>query len=375
MHPKTLAIHAAYHPDPITGSLVPPIVNSTIFEHPAEPDQTRDFNYTRAGNPNRAQLETVLAVLEQGNGCAAFSSGVAATSAVFQALRPGDHIIAPLDVYHGTRHLIKNVYGNWGLEFDFADFSDPDAVASLIKPNTKLLWVETPSNPLLLVTSIAAITKIAKANNLLVCVDNTWMTPVLQKPLELGADLVVHSTTKYLGGHSDLLGGAVIWKEDCEMAERVRDIQKSAGAVPSPFDCWMLVRSVKTLPLRMTAHCENARILANHLNEHPNVDVVHYPGLAENAGHDIMTEEAADFGAMISFQVKGDGAQAKKVTHASTIIKASTSLGGVESTWEHRKTSEGPDSTTPDNLIRLSVGLEYSGDLIADLDTALSAME
>jgi len=371
MYIETLAIHAGRHADPTTGAIAPPLYLSTTFEQ--QPD--RGYEYTRTGNPNRRMLEECLEALEGGEVAIAFSSGSAATASVFQALHPGDHVIAPNDAYTGTTAILRSLLQPWGLEVSFVDMTDLDAVQAALQPNTRLIWIETPSNPMLKVVDIVAVGAIAhQAGALCVC-DNTWATPLLQRPFELGADLVVHSTTKYLGGHSDVLGGAVIAKTDSEITQRIRQIQEAAGAVPSPFDCWLLMRGIQTLPYRMRGHCENARTLANWLNQQPQVSVVHYPGLEENGGYAIACKQMADFGGMLSIQMRGGREAALQLLDHLQIFQRATSLGGVESLIEHRATTEGPDTKTPDDLLRISVGLEHPNDLIADLEQALQKLQ
>jgi len=360
---ETLAIHAGRQVDLTTGAIAPPLYLSTTFEQ----DPDRGYEYTRTGNPNRAMLENCLAALEGGEVAIAFSSGSAATTSVLQALTPGDHVIAPNDAYTGTTAILQSLLQPWGLQVSFVDMTDLEAVQAAVQPNTRLLWIETPSNPMLKVTDIAAVAAIAHHTNALCVCDNTWATPLLQRPFELGADLIVHSTTKYLGGHSDLLGGAVIAKTDSEVAQRIRQIQAIGGAVPSPFDCWLLLRGIQSLPYRMRGHCDNASKLATWFSQQPQVSTVHYPGLAEHSGHAIAQKQMKDFGGMLSVQVgAGKEAAIALLSHLKIFCRA-TSLGGVESLIEHRATTEGPGTTTPDDLLRLSVGLEHIDDLIADL--------
>ena len=372
MHIETLAIHAGHEPDPATGAVTPPIHLSTTFERATDGTYPHGYVYTRSGNPNRDGLERCLSALENGAACATFASGSAATMAVFQALSPGDHVIAPGDVYYGTVYLLRDIFGPWGLEASVVDVTDPAEVERALKPNTKLVWVETPSNPLLKVTDIAAVAELAHGSGALCLCDNTWATPVLQRPLDLGADLVLHATTKYLGGHSDVAGGAVIAREESPFFARVRAIQK-AGAVPSPFDCWLTMRGVRTLPLRMRAHSENAAAVAAFLAGRPNVEAVHYPGLATHPGHAHAARQMSAFGGMLSFQVRGGREEAMAVAARVRLFTRATSLGGTESTIEHRASIESPATTTPQNLLRLSVGIEHPEDLIADLAQALTS--
>ena len=312
-----------------------------------------------------------MARLEGGAAAAAFSSGSAATAAVFQSLSTADHVVAPSDCYHGTSRLLREVFQPWGLEVTFADLTDIDQVKQALKPNTRLLWVETPSNPLLKITDIAGIASVAHEIGALCVCDNTWATPVLQRPFDSHADLVVHSTTKYLGGHSDVMGGVVVARTEDDFIRKVRNVQATYGAVPSPFDCWLVVRGIRTLPVRMRAHSENALEVAQFLSGHPLVQAVHYPGLAENCGGEAARRQMSAFGGMLSFQVKGGREQAMAVAAKVKLFTRATSLGGTESLIEHRASVEGPETATPDNLLRVSVGLENAGDLIEDLDQAL----
>lgn len=372
MNFETRAIHSGIDIENPNKDVVPPIHRSTVFEHREEGHQEGDLTYTRNANPNRLRLEHLLANLEEGSAAAAFSSGVAAATAVFQAFRPGDHVLMPADVYAGNRKLINDVMIPWGLEVDFINMTDLETIENAFQKNTKLVWIETPSNPMLNITDIEAVSRLAHENDAITCVDNTWPSPFNQQPLTLEADLVLHSTTKYLGGHSDILGGAVIAPASDGIFEKVRNLQITMGAVPSPEDCWLLSRSIRTLPYRMRGHNENARLLAEFLNNHPKIEEVFYPGLDTHEGHEIAKKQMNGFGGMISFLVEGGKEEAIEVTAGSQLISRATSLGGVESTWEHRRSSEGPDSSTPQNLIRISVGLEHPDDLLEDLEKALS---
>ena len=371
MHIETKAIHAGMDVHNDSKAIVPAIHTSTVFEHSKKGHREGDLNYTRHSNPNRLQLEALLAGLEGGQACAAFSSGVAAATGVFQSLSPGDHILMPSDVYAGNRSLLEKIMQPWGLEVDYIDMTEPPKVGGAIKENTRLIWIETPSNPMMNITDIEAVCKLAKEKNILTCVDNTWPTPINQLPLELGADLVLHSTTKYFGGHSDILGGAVIAKSANGIFERIREVQQLGGGVPSPRDCWMLCRSTRTLPYRMRGHNEHAMHLAKFLQNHPKVEKVFYPGLATHAGHEVAKKQMSGFGGMISLLVSGGADEALSIVAGSRLIKRATSLGGVETTWEHRRSSEGEGSQTPENLIRISVGLEHPDDLMEDLERAM----
>jgi cystathionine gamma-synthase len=359
MHFETKAIHAGLDIADESKAIIPPMHPSTVFEHSKKGFQMGDLNYARYSNPNRLQLEALIAALEGGADCAAFSSGVAAAAGVFQALQPRDHVLLPYDVYAGNRSLIKKVMRPWNLEADFIDMADIQNIRAALKNNTRLIWIETPSNPLMNITDIKAVCDLARENEVLSCVDNTWPTPVNQLPLQLGADLVLHSTTKYFGGHSDILGGVVVAPGESKIFPRIREIQQIAGAVPSPRDCWLLARSTRTLSYRMHGHNEHAARLAEFLRNHKRVDEVFYPGLSTHPGNETAKKQMTGFGGMISFLIDGNAADALKVVAGSTLIKRASSLGGVESTWEHRRSSEGDDSVSPENLIRISVGLEH----------------
>ena len=371
MRLETLAVHAGHPIDPATGAVAPPIYLSTTVERQADGSYPQGYNYIRDNNPNREALEQCLCELEGGVAAAAFSSGSAATMSVFQALLPGDHVIAPLDAYSGTSSLLREIFVPWNLSVTFVDMTNPRDVEQAIHPNTRLIWLETPSNPMLKITDIGKIADIAhQANALCVC-DNTWATPIGQSPLNNGADLVVHSTTKYLGGHSDVMGGAVITKVEDDFFHTIRKIQKTGGAIASPFDAWLVLRGIQTLPYRMRAHSENALKVATFLTHHPKVEAVHYPGLQQHPGHEIAVSQMHLFGGMLSFQVKGGKETAFSVAAKVKIFTRATSLGGVESLIEHRASIEGSSTKTPDNLLRVSVGLEHPDDLIADLTQAL----
>ena len=375
MNFETIAAQAAHQIDAATGAVAPPIYLSTTFERDPDGEFSRGFVYSRADNPNRRALEHCLALLEGGEAgsavAAAFASGSAATAAVFQALAPGDHVIAPDDCYHGTSRMLREVFALWGVETSFVNMSDTDAVQQAVRPNTRLVWVETPSNPLLNITDVAGVASIAHAAGALCACDNTWATPMLQRPLELGADLVVHSTTKYLSGHEDVTGGVVVSREDSPFFQRVLLIQNVCGPVPAPFDAWLTLRGIRTLHVRMPVHSANAGRLARFLQDHPRVSAVHYPGLPEHPGHDIAARQMADFGGMLSFQVIGGRDAAMRVATRTQLFVHATSLGGTQSLIEHRASIEGPETATPDDLLRVSAGLENIDDLIADLAQAL----
>ena len=370
MRIETLAVHAGHAVDPGTGAVSSPIVLSTTFERAAD-GALNEFFYGRLGNPNRAALEACLTALEGGAGAAAFASGAAATMSILQALAPGDHVVAPKDAYHGTTILLRDVLGRWGLQVTFTDMANPEAVQRAIGPRTRLVWVETPSNPLLRITDIAAVADLAHAAGARCVCDNTWASPVLQHPFELGADLILHSTTKYLGGHCDVLSGGVVAKTDDEFFQRIRFIQQQGGAVAQPFDCWLVLRGIRTLPYRIRGHCHNARAIAEFLQNHPRIEAVHYPGLPQHPGHAIAAKQMQDFGGMLSFQVQGGREEALAVAAKLRIITRATSLGGPDSMIEHRASIEPPDTRTPENLLRLSAGLEHPDDVIEDLAQAL----
>jgi cystathionine gamma-synthase len=369
---ETVAVHAGMHIDPGTGAVTPAIHPSTTFEREADGSYPRGFLYSRNSTPNRAALEECLTALEGGRDAAAFASASAATAAILLSLEPGDHVVAPMDAYHGTLRLLRETFARWKLDTTFVDMTDAAAARAAIRTNTRLVWVETPSNPLWKVSDIAAIGEIARRAGARYVCDNTTATPVLQSPFKLGADLVLHATTKYLGGHGDVLGGAVVTRTRDALFERIRAIQGSGGAVPSPFDCWLVLRGIRTLPYRMRAHSENALKVATFLHGHARVEAVHYPGLPTHPAHDVARRQMAAFGGMLSVQVQGDQARAMQVAGKLRVFTRATSFGGTESLVEHRASIEGPGTRTPANLLRLSIGLEHPDDLIDDLDQALA---
>ncbi len=374
VHVETLAVHAGRRHDDPTGAVMPPIQLSTTFERNADGSYPTQYVYTRSENPNRRALEETLAALEGGAAALAFGSGMAAIAALLQALAPGDHVIIPDDVYFGAGRLVREVLGQWGLQFSVVDMTDLAAVRSAMRPTTRLVWVETPSNPLLKITDIDAVAELAHAAGALLAVDNTWPSPLGQRPFAHGADVVMHATTKYLGGHSDLLGGALILRAPGPLYDRIRTVQTLGGAVPSPFDCWLLLRSIRTLPYRVRAHSANAQQVVEFLTGHPAVAVVHYPGLPTHPGHAIAARQMQLFGGMLSIQVHGGAAAAMAVAGHVKLFTRATSLGGIESLIEHRASVEGPHTTTPPDLLRISIGLEHPDDLIADLAAALAAI-
>jgi len=376
--PDTLAIHAGQEPDPSSGAVMTPIVLSSTFAQDG-PGRHKGYEYSRSGNPTRKALEACIAALEGGTEGFAFGSGCGATTTLLHALGAGGHAVSGDDVYGGTFRIFDKVMKPLGLESTFVDMTNPDQVKKALRPDTKLIWLETPSNPLLKIFDIRAIAEIGKAAKVPVFVDNTFATPILQKPLELGATAVVHSTTKYINGHSDVVGGAVV-TSDAGLAERLRFLQNAIGAVPSPFDCYLVLRGLKTLPVRMRQHVATAQALAERLAKHPSVRRVYYPGLKNDPGHALAARQMKGPGGMISFDVEGGLARAQKLLERLKIFACAESLGGVESLAEH------PASMThasipreireqigiSDGLVRLSVGLESEADLWADIETALS---
>jgi cystathionine gamma-synthase len=380
MRIETLAVHAGHTIDPATGAVSSPIHLSTTFERDAEGTYSRGFMYTRNNNPNRQALEQGISTLEGGAAAAAFASGTGASMAIFQALTPGDHVLAHVDAYYGTSRLLREIFGRWGLDISFVDMSDLTAVQKALHPKTKLAWMETPSNPLLKIVDLAAVAQIVHGAGAICVCDNTW-APTLQRPFDRGADLILHSTTKYFGGHCDVLGGIVVAKVEADLFQRIRSIQYEGGAVPSPFDCWLILRGMRTLPWRMRAHSENAMKVADFLSRHRKVARVHYPGLKSHPGHEIAAKQMSThstgaqgklFGGMLSFELKDGRDAAMSVAAKSKIFTRATSLGGVESLIEHRASIEGAGTTSPEGLLRLSIGLENADDLIEDLDQALS---
>ena len=376
---ETLAVHAGHTIDPATGAVSSPIHLSTTFERDAEGTYSRGFMYTRNNNPNRQALEQGISALEGGAAAAAFASGTGASMSIFQALAPGDHVLAHVDAYYGTSRLLREIFRRWGLDVSFVDMSDLRAVEKALRSKTKLAWVETPSNPLLKIVDLSAVAEIAHGAGAICVCDNTW-APTLQRPFDLGADLILHSTTKYFGGHCDVLGGIVVTNVENDFFQRIRSIQYEGGAVPSPFDCWLILRGMRTLPWRMRAHSENAMKVADFLSRHPKVARVHYPGLKSHPGYEIAAKQmsihstgAQDklFGGMLSLEVKDGRDAAMSVTAKTKIFTRATSLGGVESLIEHRASIEGAGTTSPEGLLRLSIGLENADDLIEDLDQAL----
>ncbi len=367
---ETLAVHAGHEVDSATGAVSAPIYLSTTFQRESDGDYPRGYMYIRNDNPNRRALEIALAALEGGEAAAAFSSGCAATNAILQTLNAGDHVTISGDSYYGTQRVARDLFGRWKLGASLVDTTQLAEVDRALAQKPRLIWVETPSNPLLKISDIAEISARAHAAGALCVCDNTF-GPALQRPLDLGADLVIHSTTKYIGGHCDVAGGIVIAKNDDENFARIREVQIAAGAVPSPFDSWLTLRGLRTLPWRMRAHSENALALADFLSTHKNIERVHYPGLKNHPAHELAAKQMRAFSGILSFQVKAGAEEAMAVAAKTKIFIRATSLGGVESLIEHRASIEGPGSQAPKNLLRVSVGLEHHEDLIADLDQAL----
>lgn len=367
---ETISIHAGNKLDEDSRAVTQPIVLSSTFERGEDGGYPSGYMYSRIDNPNRKSLENVIAKLENGADCCAFATGNTAGMSVFQCLEPGSHVICPDDMYHGLRNQLKFVFKGI-IELDFVDLTQVNEIEKYVKSNTRMIWVETPSNPLLKIADITAISAVTKKHNLKLVVDNTFATPYGQQPLALGADLIMHSTTKYLNGHSDVCGGAVVTKEKDSFWERMRNLQVLGGAVPSPFDCYLVTRGIKTLAYRMRGHEYNAFELAKYLEAHPSIERVFYPGLKSHPQFDLARKQMTSFGGMLSFCVKGGEDPARRLVNNVKIFTQATSLGGVESLLEHRYSIEGPDSKTPKNLIRVSVGLENLEDLIMDLDTNL----
>jgi cystathionine gamma-synthase len=368
---ETRVVHAGMHVDSETGAIAPPIHLSTTFERSAEGDTPRGYGYVRDGNPTQSHLEDALAAIEGAQKALVFASGMAAGAALLQSLPAGSHVLLPDDSYYSFRALAADYFPRWNLTFDVVDITRPDAVRRAMKGDTRAVWIETPSNPLLRVADIGALTEIAHAGGAIAVVDGTFATPALQRPMELGADVVLHSTTKYLGGHSDVQGGSLAFREDGTLREEIEKTRLLIGAVASPFNSWLVMRGIRSLAARMRVHSENAGAVASALSGHPRVEAVFYPGLQTHPGHDIARRQMSAFGGMLSFLVRGDRADALRVAARARLFTRATSLGSVESLIEHRQSSEGAGSTTPDNLLRLSVGLEHAEDLIEDLVQAL----
>ena len=373
---STRAIHAGQDPDPQTGSVIVPIYATSTFAQDGVGGLREGYEYARTGNPTRTALETCLAALEGGRHGRAFASGMAATDALLRATcRPGDHVVIPDDAYGGTFRLIDKVFRHWGIEHTAVGLSDVDAVRAALRSTTRLLWCETPTNPLLSIADIAALAAVAHEADARLVVDNTFASPYLQTPLGLGADVVLHSTTKYLGGHSDVIGGALV-TDDGELDEQVAFLQNGAGAVPGPFDAWLTLRGIKTLAVRMERHCDNAERVVAALQAHPEVTGVRYPGLDTHPGHEVAAKQMRRFGGMVSFTVRGGTHAALAVCARTRVFTLAESLGGVESLIEHpgrmtHASTAGSQLEVPAELLRLSVGIEDAEDLTNDLLVAL----
>jgi cystathionine beta-lyase/cystathionine gamma-synthase len=378
MKPATKFIHAGSHPDPSTGAIMTPIYQTSTYVQES-PGVNKGFEYARSQNPTRQALEEAMAVIENGKYGLVFGSGVAATDAVLKLLKPGDEVICSNDLYGGSYRLFTKVFEKFGIRFHFIDTTDPAKVESAVNPQTKLLWVETPTNPLMNISDISAMSVIAKKAGALLCVDNTFASPALQNPLDLGADIVMHSATKYLGGHSDVIQGSLV-VNDPALREQLYFIQKSCGAVPGPMDCFLVLRGIKTLGVRMKAHCENGEKIAHFLRQHPQVAKVYWPGFDDHSGYEIAKKQMKGFGGMISFELKDESPEKlKKVLSATKVFALAESLGGVESLINHPATmthasiprEERIKNGLKDSLIRLSVGIEDAEDLIEDLKQAI----
>jgi len=374
----TKAIHAGVEPDPATGAIMTPIYQTSTYVQ-ASPGDHKGYEYSRTHNPTRTALQNALATLENGKHGLCFATGMASIDAIVKLLKPGDEVVSTNDLYGGTYRLFTKIFEGFGVRFHFVDMSDLRNVEAKVNANTKLIWAETPTNPLLRIIDIAGLAAIAKKQGCLLGIDNTFATPYLQNPLDLGADIVMHSVTKYLGGHSDVVMGALIVKDDA-LAERLAFIQNSTGATPGPQDCFLVLRGLKTLHLRMQRHCENGRAIAEWLVKHPKVEKVHWPGFPSHGNHAVAARQMRDFGGMISFTLKGDNmADATKVLSSTKLFALAESLGGVESLLGHPASmthasiprEERLQNGLADTLIRLSVGLEDAEDLIADLEQAL----
>lgn len=379
MKKATQFIHAGAHPDPSTGAIMTPIYQTSTYVQEA-PGVHKGYEYARSQNPTRFALEEALAVIEEGNFGLAFGSGVAATDAVMKLLKPGDEVIAANDMYGGTYRLFSKIYEKFGIVFHYVDMSLMGNIQAKINTNTKLIWAETPTNPLMNIADIKAIATLAKENKLLLCVDNTFASPALQNPLTLGADIVMHSATKYLGGHSDVIQGALIIN-DKALRDELYFIQKSCGAVPGPMDCFLVLRGIKTLGIRMERHSQNGEKIAHYLKAHPAVKKVYWPGFEDHPGHAIAKEQMKSFGGMISFELKNDSMEAaRKLLSSTHLFSLAESLGGVESLINHPASmthasiprEERIKNGLSDTLIRLSVGIEDADDLIADLEQAMA---
>jgi cystathionine gamma-synthase len=369
---ETKAVHSGAKPDESTGAIAPPIQLSTTFERNAsDGEPTHGYSYIRDHNPTQTRLEAALAAIDSAEGALVFGSGMAAASALFQALPSGSHVILPEDGYYAVRILATDFFPRWGLTSDLVALTDTDRVRKSIRKETRAIWCESPSNPMMNIADIAELARIAHDANAILIADGTFASPALQRPIELGADVVLHSTTKYLGGHSDVQGGSLAFGKRDALFDKTEHVRTIIGGVASPFNSWLVLRGIRTLAPRMRLHSENARAVAEFLSKHPRVEVVHYPGLTSHPGHAIAARQMSDFGGMMAFRMKGGRQEALSVAANVQVFTRATSLGGVESLIEHRQSSEGPTSRTPPNLLRVSVGLEHKDDLVADLRQAL----
>ncbi len=368
---ETLAVHAGHAADPETGAVAPPIYLSTTFARDEEGVPLGGHTYVRDSNPNESQLEAALALLEGGESALVFASGMAAGIALLQALPPGSHVLFPDDIYYGFRAAAEEYLPNWGIASSFVAMNDLAAIEAAIRPGTRVVWMESPSNPLLKMTDIRAVADLARQAGALSVIDSTIATPALQRPIELGVDVVLHSTTKYFGGHSDVQGGALIFARKGELWEKVDRVRHVLGAVASPFNSWLVLRGLRSLACRVRTQSAGALAVARFLADSSAVSAVHYPGLESHPGHEVAKRQMSAFGAMLSFQLRDGREAALRIVSRARLFTRATSLGGVESLIEHRATSEGPGSRTAQDLIRLSIGVEHPDDLIADLEQAL----
>jgi cystathionine gamma-synthase len=369
---NTQCVHSARAPEPTTGAVAQPIYLSTTFERSADGGYPRGYRYSREGSPNRSELEACVASLEGGEGALAFSSGLAVSMALLELLDRGEQLIAPREGYYGTLRQFREHARRHGVDVVFVDFSDAGKVEAAVTPATRMIWAETPANPHLTITDLARIARIGRACGARVVCDNTFATPICQRPFDFGVDLVVHSGTKFFGGHSDVLSGLLVVRDDDALLDQLADWQRTAGAGLAPFDCWLLRRSIVTLALRVRAQCSGALQVAQFLAAHPRVERVYYPGLEQHPGHAVATAQMpGGFGAVLSVCIAGGNAAAMAVAARARLFTRATSLGGVESLIEHRASIEGPGTTVAHNLLRLSIGIEDPEDLIADLDQAL----
>lgn len=373
MHFETKAIHAGMHIDEETGAVAAPIHLSTTFQRTEQGLPSRGFSYVRDGNPTQDRLEETLAAIDGAEIALVFASGMAAGAALLQALPKGTHVIMPDDCYYGYAGLARDFFERWGLTYSVVAMEDLDAVRAAMRPETRVVWAESPSNPLLKVVDLRALADVAHEHRAALVVDGTFATPALQRPIELGADVVLHSMTKYLGGHTDVQGGSLAFKTDDGWCEGTEHARKIIGGVASPFNSWLVLRGIRTLAARMRVHSENALAVARFLASHPRVEKVFYPGLESHPRHEIAKAQMSAFGGMLSFLVRGDRKDALAITARTKLFIRATSLGSVESLIEHRNSSEGPGSRTAENLLRVSVGLEHPDDLVADLAQALES--